>query len=63
MTRSRGVVPVRATAPVSLPIALLDLPPQLAPLTPGMIWHERVHGDPAHVWVRQQLVDVAAKGP
>jgi DNA-binding transcriptional LysR family regulator len=41
-----------------LPLALLDLPLQVAPLSPAMIWHERFHGDPAHVWVRQQLVDV-----
>lgn len=43
-----------------LSLALLDLPLQLAPLSPAMIWHERFHRDPAHVWVRQQLVDVAA---
>lgn len=43
-----------------LSLALLDLPLQLAPLAPAMIWHERFHRDPAHVWVRQQLVDVVA---
>lgn len=43
-----------------LPLALLDLPLQVAPLSPAMIWHERFHGDPAHAWVRQQLVDVVA---
>ncbi len=43
-----------------LPLALLDLPLKVAPLSPAMIWHERFHGDPAHVWVRQQLVDVVA---
>lgn len=43
-----------------LPLAILDLPLQVAPVSPAMIWHERVHGDPAHVWVRQQLVDVVA---
>jgi DNA-binding transcriptional LysR family regulator len=43
-----------------LPLALLDLPLQLAPLSPAMIWHERFHRDPAHIWVRQQLVDVVA---
>ncbi|UTY60726.1 LysR family transcriptional regulator [Massilia sp. erpn] len=43
-----------------LPLALLELPLQLAPLVPAMIWHERFHRDPAHVWVRQQLVDVVA---
>lgn len=43
-----------------LPLALLELPLQLAPLAPAMIWHERFHADPAHVWVRQQLVDLVA---
>ncbi|TFW03198.1 LysR family transcriptional regulator [Oxalobacteraceae bacterium OM1] len=43
-----------------LPLMLLDLPLQVAPLSPAMIWHERFHGDPAHAWVRQQLVDVVA---
>ena len=43
-----------------LPLALLDVPLQLAPLSPSMIWHERLHRDPAHVWVRQQLVDAVA---
>lgn len=42
-----------------LSLALLDLPLPVAPLSPAMIWHERFHGDPAHAWVRQQLVDIA----
>ena len=43
-----------------LPLVLLELPLQVPRMAPAMIWHERVHGDPAHVWVRQQLVDVVA---
>ncbi len=43
-----------------LPLMLLDLPLQVAPLSFAMIWHERFHGDPAHAWVRQQLLDVVA---
>lgn len=43
-----------------LPLMLLDLPLQVAPLSPAMIWHERFHGDPAHAWVRQQLIEVVA---
>lgn len=53
-SRLAGVLQTR------LALVLLDLPLQLAPLSPAMIWHERVHRDPAHVWVRQQLVDVVA---
>jgi DNA-binding transcriptional LysR family regulator len=43
-----------------LPLVLLELPLQVAPLSPAMIWHERFHRDPAHVWARQQLVDVVS---
>lgn len=43
-----------------LSLVLLDLPLQVAPLSPAMIWHERFHRDPAHVGGRQQLVDVVA---
>lgn len=42
----------------TLPLVLLAPPLELAPLTPAMIWHERVHGDPAHGWVRQQVIEV-----
>jgi DNA-binding transcriptional LysR family regulator len=43
-----------------LPLVLIELPLEVAPLSPAMIWHQRVHRDPAHVWVRRQLIDVAA---
>ncbi|SEN58601.1 transcriptional regulator, LysR family [Duganella sp. CF517] len=43
-----------------LALSVLDLPLEVAPLAPAMIWHERFHRDPAHVWVRRQLVDVVA---
>lgn len=42
----------------TLPLKLLELPLPTAPICPAMIWHERLHGDPAHGWVRQQLVDI-----
>ncbi|MBB4845638.1 DNA-binding transcriptional LysR family regulator [Paucibacter oligotrophus] len=43
-----------------LPLVQQELPLAIAPLAPTMIWHERRHGDPAHAWVRQQLVEVVA---
>ena len=43
-----------------LPLALLELPLQIGALSPAMIWHERFHADPTHIWIRQQLVDVVA---
>ncbi|MGB3424297.1 MAG: LysR family transcriptional regulator [Castellaniella sp.] len=43
-----------------LSLAPLDLPLQIVPISPAMIWHERFHGDPAHAWVRRQIVEVVA---
>lgn len=43
-----------------LPLMVLDLPLRVDPVSPAMIWHERLHGDPAHAWIRQQLVDIVA---
>ena len=43
----------------STPVALVELPVDVPPFTLSMIWHERTHDDPAHAWVRQQIVDLA----
>lgn len=43
-----------------LPLLMLEAPVQLARLSPAMLWHPRLHGDPAHAWVRHQLVEVVA---
>lgn len=42
-----------------LPLVVIDLPLEVDALSPGMIWHERLQGDPRHTWIRQQLVGVA----
>ena len=44
----------------SLPITLCELPLSVAPFAPSIIWHERQHYDPAHVWLRQQIVGLAS---
>lgn len=41
----------------SLPLEVLDVPLRLPPMAPAMIWHERLHRDAAHMWLRQQIVD------
>jgi DNA-binding transcriptional LysR family regulator len=43
-----------------IPIKVLDLPLQVSSLSPAMIWHERFHSDPAHIWVRQQVLEAVA---
>lgn len=42
-----------------LPLVIRNLPLEVGPVAPAMIWHERLQGDPRHAWIRQQLVDVA----
>ncbi|WP_040481417.1 LysR family transcriptional regulator [Vreelandella boliviensis] len=43
----------------SAPIEILELPIEIQPFTPTIIWHERQHYDPAHVWLRNQIVEIA----
>ena len=41
------------------PIAVLEIPLEIERFKLTMIWHERRHDDPAHAWLRQQVVDAA----
>jgi DNA-binding transcriptional LysR family regulator len=41
----------------STPIVVLELPLEIGFFSPSMIWHERRQDDPAHAWLRQQVVD------
>jgi DNA-binding transcriptional LysR family regulator len=42
-------------------IRLLEPPVDLRPITEAMFWHPRHDSDPAHLWLRGQLADVAAR--
>ncbi len=42
----------------SVAIKVLELPIEIAPFTPSIIWHERQHYDPAHIWLRNQMVEI-----
>ncbi|WP_244113948.1 LysR family transcriptional regulator [Burkholderia cenocepacia] len=44
---------------LSMPVTLVKLPVEVPSFSPSMIWHERTHDDPAHGWLRQQIVEVA----
>jgi DNA-binding transcriptional LysR family regulator len=46
---------IAATAPIEV----LELPLEIEPLTVSMIWHERRQDDPAHAWLRRQMVEAA----
>lgn len=57
-----ALLPARIVAAAGLPAGVRTV---AAPLeVPGyemaMVWHERVHRDPAHAWLREQLVASAA---
>lgn len=45
----------------SVAIEVIDLPIQIPSFTPSIIWHERQHYDPAHKWLRNQIVEIASK--
>lgn len=42
-------------------LRLLDPPMELQPITEVMVWMPRNDADPAHEWLRQRLVDLAAE--
>lgn len=42
----------------TLPIQLLSLPFKLPRVDISMLWHERLHHDPAHKWLRSVLRDI-----
>lgn len=44
-----------------LPIQLLPLPFEVPSVDVSMVWHERLHHDPAHKWMRESLRDIGRK--
>lgn len=43
----------------SMPLHMLELPIEVPTFTPSIIWHEKMHHDPAHRWLRNQILEVA----
>lgn len=46
---------------MSTPVEVLELPLEIERFTPSMIWHERRHDDPAHVWLRKLIVEISSE--
>lgn len=42
----------------SVPLDILELPIEIAPFSPSIIWHGRHHGDPAHTWLRALIAEI-----
>lgn len=57
-------MPRRAAAVFTamLDVKILDPPIQIDDYNYRMVWHERVHNEPAHAWLRQLIVDTAREG-
>jgi DNA-binding transcriptional LysR family regulator len=45
----------------ALPIQLLPLPFKVPSVDVSMVWHERLHHDPAHKWMRESLRDIGKR--
>ena len=45
----------------SLKLQVLPVPITMPPFRLAMLWHERIHTDPAHVWMRRLISETAAK--
>jgi hypothetical protein len=43
----------------SLPLEATELPLRAETFSMSMIWHERAHGDPAQIWLRQQIIELS----
>ncbi|MEM1281910.1 MAG: LysR substrate-binding domain-containing protein, partial [Cyanobacteria bacterium P01_H01_bin.152] len=50
---------ILAKSPYSQQLHIVELPVEVAPAELQMMWHERKHADPAHEWLRQQLVAIS----
>ncbi len=42
-----------------LGLAIFEPPLPLEPYTLSLVWHPRFDGDPAHAWLREQLLEVS----
>ncbi|MBX3186271.1 MAG: LysR family transcriptional regulator [Labilithrix sp.] len=52
---------VAKTLAPALGLRQLAPPIEIAPFTMAMVWHDRQHAEPAHVWLRALAADVAKK--
>jgi DNA-binding transcriptional LysR family regulator len=57
-----ATVPERHTAYLREEMFTFALPFPLAEITVSMMWHPRLHADPAHRWLRGCLVEVCGNG-
>lgn len=58
-----ATLPVRAATAFGrfLPLQVLELPFKVTPFDITMVWHERVHRDPGHLWLRSLIRALASR--
>ena len=44
-----------------MPLRILPMPIRITPVDITMVWHERMHRDPAHTWLRKQCRTIRLK--
>lgn len=55
-----ATVPERHTGRLRAGLHSFTLPVDLPPLTVSLLWHPRMHADPAHRWLRERVREVCA---
>lgn len=48
-------------APAGLGVVAVECPLPLPRHSVNLVWHERFGKDPAHAWLRQQVIDMASE--
>ncbi len=43
----------------TLDLTVVDAPPEFPPMVFYMLWHDRTQGDPASIWLRKLVEDLA----
>ncbi|KXO13404.1 Transcriptional regulator, LysR family [Moritella sp. JT01] len=46
---------------MTAPLKILEIPLTIKSFNPSIIWHERWHEDPAHIWLRNLLFEIGSK--
>lgn len=46
---------------MSIPIEILEMPLKIEHFTTSLIWHGRHHDDPAHMWLRNLIIEIGSE--
>jgi DNA-binding transcriptional LysR family regulator len=46
---------------MAMPVEILELPIEIEGFSPSIIWNERRHDDPAHIWLRNLIIEISSE--